>query len=997
MQDKSRCIKRNYKKELDWYIKNAGEIQSELISRFSNKDENKGFTDELEFNASVTSINSNFGGCKTINSDFGKPLDGIGSLVTIIKTLSKNVVNKCDYYKSELKSELAAEINVKDHETRVEISDSEENEVCCAEEMNIDRDAELIGDDYGNDLSDKRSVTNDVCVLSEMVQSTNKLKAVRLNEKNENWEKNDFPWSEELVRLNKQVFGNNDFRANQRQIMNAVISQRDVFVMMPTGGGKSLCFQLPGILKYNNPASVTVVIMPLVALMVDQMEQLNILGIKCATLNSNQSLETTNSITSDIKKGSPDTCPKFLFVTPEKLKHSKTLFSLLRYLNEKSRLLRFVIDEAHCVCQWGFDFRPDYIQLCKLREEFPNVPIIALTATATSSILYDVVKQLKMKSPVLFKLSFDRPNIRYEVRRKSSSKNIAGSNMIKEISDLLKSDKFSGSTCIIYCLSRNECEQVSKELNKLGISSTYYHGSMKEEKRNTAQRKWMNDEKQVMVATIAFGMGINKKDVRLVIHLSMPKSLENYYQESGRAGRDGLESLCILYYSYKDLIRLQTLGGVNLESSGHYGKSSISKKNRYLSSNNSPSATSLDSLLDIIKYCEEQYICRRKMILSHFGEDFSGKCNAECDNCMRSRLEKPKVTNAKDLSERIFNCVKAHLLSREEKTLSFSNKSKENFGFLTLTSLSELLKGKKKNLKLSKDPYLKECFGLLSDNIIWKNENVQKLLHYFVIHKIFTETAFQLKNGVSVACLKIDKHTMKENNDVLRSRLHFFSNFFLETSIDTPIIEKTHTYAYTQNSCGLENITGMDNKCKGRSRKRCNSGSNSPLHNFHSDTKKQYMERARCSPESNGLADARSSLGVNTNSSKNQDDKLKEFRSQLLLLRRQIANEEGISNITSIASKEAIDALVESLPLSIELLSTLPGWGARRRIEKFGFKFISKVREFVDFNSLEKFNLNMSFNDSKSLIKPGISPSYYCPIDYINHEELDKELDLIGL
>ncbi|KAK6590304.1 DEAD DEAH box helicase [Cryptosporidium xiaoi] len=1013
MQENIENTKRSYKKELDWYTKNADKIHSEVATRFSVNKNNKKWEDDSELD-----INDNIGNSISINQSFGETLDGIGSLAAIIKTLSKNVINKGDYYKYELNTSNNTRITEKNVKVGMEIYDLEvDTGFKYGEKKIVDRDVSPTDENSESDIIEEENNTslshkvddiddedtnvnkkeNDSFMLNKVMLSDNKLKKVKLNEKNENWERDDFPWSNELVKLNEQIFGNKGFRANQRQIMNAVISQRDVFVMMPTGGGKSLCFQLPGILTYNNPASVTVVIMPLVALMVDQMEQLSILGIKCATLNSNQSLEVTNSITSDIKKGSPDKCPSFLFVTPEKLKHSKTLFSLLRYLNEKSRLLRFAIDEAHCVCQWGFDFRPDYIQLCKLREEFPNVPIIALTATATSSILYDVVKQLKMKSPVLFKLSFDRPNIRYEVRRKTSSKNIVGSNIINEISDLLKSDKFSRSTCIIYCLSRNECEQVSKELNKRGISSTYYHGSMKEEKRNAAQKKWMNDEKQVMVATIAFGMGINKKDVRLVIHLSMPKSLENYYQESGRAGRDGFESLCILYYSYKDLIRLQTLGGINVESSGYYGKTNIYRKNRYSNSNMNSSATSLDSLLDMIKYCEEQYICRRKIILSHFGEYFSSKCNVECDNCMRSKLEKPTVINAQGLSEKIFNCVKAHLLSQKENNMYSSSKSKKNFGFLTLTSLSELLKGKKKNIKLSKDPYLKECFGLLSDEVIWKNENIQKLLHYFVIYKIFTETAFQLKNGVSVACLKIDQHILNENNDNLKSKFQLFSNFYLESYLDTPIIDKNFTH--TQSSYNTED------KHKKKNKKRYNSESNSPLYNLSLNKKKHSKDYSNYTPNSNNnfintnndvTAGKNLCSSIPVDSPSFQNDKLKGFRSQLLSMRRQIANEEGISNVASIASKEAIDALVENLPLSIESLSTLPGWGAKQRLEKFGFKFISKVREFVDFNSLEKFNLNCNCTNTKSLNSTN-NGSYYCPIDYINHDELDRELDLIGL
>ena len=367
-----------------------------------------------------------------------------------------------------------------------------------------------------------------------------------------------FPWSEQLAEVNRRVFGNESFLENQEPTMNATLSQRDVFCLMPTGGGKSLCFQLTALVT----GGVTVVVMPLVSLMQDQSDQLLALGIETSMFTASTTVDEQRSIYADLENHPPST--NLLFVTPEKITKSDRLLSCLELLNANGFLTKFTIDEAHCVSQWGHDFRKDYLSLRTLRKKFPTVPILALTATATSEVMNDVVRQLHMRRPVILRRSFDRPNLKFEVVPKVKKA------LVDDIARLIKT-QFAGQCGIVYCLAKAECEQLADDLRRRGISATHYHAG--EEDRATIQRSWMNDVIHVIVATVAFGMGINKKDVRFVIHASLPKSLENYYQEAGRAGRDGFQAACILYYDYADKARLQHLTFVSLPPFPHTERS----------------------------------------------------------------------------------------------------------------------------------------------------------------------------------------------------------------------------------------------------------------------------------------------------------------------------------------------------------------------------------------------------------------------------------------
>lgn len=355
----------------------------------------------------------------------------------------------------------------------------------------------------------------------------------------------NFDFSRELTRVFNNSFGLKKFRTNQLEVINAACLKKDCFVLMPTGGGKSICYQLPAVVNDG----VTIVISPLRSLIQDQVAKLHFLGIPAESLTGDTSVETTRSIYDDLRSGEPSL--KLLYLTPEKISASPALMEIFHSLDSNGKLARFVIDEAHCVSQWGHDFRPDYKRLSVLRDNFPSVPIMALTATATPRVSVDILQQLGLKNAKRFIQSFNRPNLKFEVRLKQK-------NSLDEIITLITTN-FCNKSGIVYCLSRNECETLADLFKKNRIKAAAYHAGMTDEKRAKIQNDWTNNVVKVICATIAFGMGIDKPDVRFVIHFSMPKSIEGYYQESGRAGRDNERSYCYLYYSHNDINRLRAL------------------------------------------------------------------------------------------------------------------------------------------------------------------------------------------------------------------------------------------------------------------------------------------------------------------------------------------------------------------------------------------------------------------------------------------------------
>ncbi|XP_042507105.1 ATP-dependent DNA helicase Q-like 4A isoform X1 [Macadamia integrifolia] len=460
------------------------------------------------------------------------------------------------------------------------------------------------------------------------------------------WSSRDFPWTKKLEANNKKVFGNHSFRPNQREVINATMSGYDVFVLMPTGGGKSLTYQLPALIF----PGITLVVSPLVSLIQDQIMHLLQANIPAAYLSANMEWSEQQEILRELNS---DCCKyKLLYVTPEKVAKSDVLLRHLESLHARESLSRIVIDEAHCVSQWGHDFRPDYQGLGILKKRFPKTPVLALTATATASVKEDVVQALGLVDCVVFRQSFNRPNLSYSVISKTKK-------CLDDIDKFIKENHFD-ECGIIYCLSRMDCEKVAEKLQECGHKAAFYHGSLDPQQRASVQKQWSKDEINIICATVAFGMGINKPDVRFVIHHSLPKSIEGYHQECGRAGRDGQRSSCVLYYSYSDYIRIK-----HMISQGVIEQSPLASVSRHTSVVNSGRIleTNIENLLRMVSYCEDDIDCRRFLQLVHFGEKFDpANCGKTCDNCSKtlSCVEKDVTDIARHLLELVKSTGQQH-------------------------------------------------------------------------------------------------------------------------------------------------------------------------------------------------------------------------------------------------------------------------------------------------------------------------------------------------
>lgn len=418
----------------------------------------------------------------------------------------------------------------------------------------------------------------------------------------------------------QEVWGFSELRHSQGQAIGAALENRDALVVMPTGGGKSLCYQAPAVFR----GGCTIVISPLIALMKDQVDGLRQHGVPAARWDSSSSAREKRELAEELRQQKI----RLLFASPE-----RALQNDFADLFRGNQIRMIAIDEAHCVSQWGHDFRPEYRQLSQLRRHFPDASVMALTATATQRVRNDILEQLKLRNPLVTVSSFDRPNLTYRILPKSEV-----SSQCKEIIDRHRNASGHSAGGIIYCMRRDDVDQLAAALSEAGCSVVSYHAGLTSQQRQQAQEAFVNEKVQVVVATVAFGMGIDRSNVRFVIHASLPKSMEHYQQETGRAGRDGLNAECTLLFAMRDVVSMKNL----LISSG--------------AENKAPKAwvdSQLKQVEEMVSYCKVP-TCRHRMIVEHFGQQYTSDNCGACDVCLG---ELDVVQDSKVIAQKILSCV----------------------------------------------------------------------------------------------------------------------------------------------------------------------------------------------------------------------------------------------------------------------------------------------------------------------------------------------------
>lgn len=467
----------------------------------------------------------------------------------------------------------------------------------------------------------------------------------------------------EIHAVLEKYFGYSSFRPLQEEIITDIVQGKDVFVLMPTGAGKSLCYQVPALVRKG----LTVVVSPLISLMKDQVDGMRQNGINCAYLNSSLSRIEQETLYRELDVGKLS----LLYVAPERLMQESFLEQL-----KKWHVSFFAIDEAHCISEWGHDFRPEYKELKKLRVHFPGVPIASLTATATQRVQEDIIKSLQLEGVKTYTASFNRPNLHYAVYPKKG--------VLSQVIDYI--ENHPGVSGVVYCQSRESVDKTTAALQKKGIKALPYHAGLSDGLRQKNQEQFIKEDIDVIVATIAFGMGIDKPNVRFVIHADLPSNLERYYQETGRAGRDGLSSECILFYSYADKATIEYF---------------ITKKSIV------EQQIARQLLKKMVQFAETK-TCRRKLLLGYFGETWEEDNCVGCDNC----VSPPELFDATVISQKIFSCV---------------YRVGQRFGS---SYLAEILRGVENKRVLANNHHTLSTFGIAKDFSLNQIRTfIQELIH----------------------------------------------------------------------------------------------------------------------------------------------------------------------------------------------------------------------------------------------------------------------------
>ncbi|MEJ1241221.1 DNA helicase RecQ [Chryseolinea sp. T2] len=519
----------------------------------------------------------------------------------------------------------------------------------------------------------------------------------------------------------KQIFGYSQFRGNQETIIRNLLDGKNTFVIMPTGAGKSLCYQLPAMMREG----LAIVISPLIALMKNQVDQMNAYGVNARFLNSTLGKGEITRLKKDCMNG----LVKLLYVAPESLNKEETIEFL-----KKVNVSFVAIDEAHCISEWGHDFRPEYRKIKTMIQNLGDMPVIALTATATPKVQLDIQKNLQMEEADVFISSFNRKNLFYEVRPKKETK--------KQLIKFLKDNK--GKSGVIYCLSRKKVEEIAQLINVNGFRAAPYHAGLDPDVRMKNQDDFLNEEVDIIVATIAFGMGIDKPDVRFVVHYDVPKSLEGYYQETGRGGRDGLEGHCLMFYSHNDLNKLEKF---------NKDKPVQERENARV-------------LLQEMEYYAESPVCRRRQLLHYFGEEYKQENCGMCDNCVHPR-ERFDGTDAVRL------------------VIDTAKKTNERFG---LNHLVHVIRGIEDEYVKSYGHFDLDVFGKGSDEDAdyWKSVIRQALIYQYLE-----------KDIDNIGVLKITKKGLaflKHPHTIELARDHDFTTAVdeEEESTEKPVLNKSY-------------------------------------------------------------------------------------------------------------------------------------------------------------------------------------------------------------